>query len=310
MDVRRGIGYLVIAEDADFAIERFVYPQGDLFSNVETPIAYISPALADRLLAPQGGLEGLQMLAESLPPGSYGSTADGLAVRLNIPQQELDKDEVYYNVIGYIPDFDAISGLDKQVIIVSAYYDGLGTGPEGTLYPGANDNASGVAAMLEIARVLKQEALFDPDKTVVFIAWSGGERREALSDSEVMNAKGGFGLLNVEVILELSGVGAGTGEGIAIGQGTSYRLATLVSDAAGRLNIPVTQRGRGPHFGQFTNLAFGGRDALSAYIHWDGSDWLAHTPQDTYDIIDPQKMQQVGETTMLVLTVISREVNY
>jgi Zn-dependent M28 family amino/carboxypeptidase len=62
--------------------------------------------------------------------------------------------DLCYNVTGSIPGTAACTttgvtqALDSQVILISAYYDGLGTGPDGTLYPGANDNASGVAAML------------------------------------------------------------------------------------------------------------------------------------------------------------------
>lgn len=55
---------------------------------------------------------------------------------------------------------------------------------------------------------------------------------------------------------------------------------------------------------------FGGREGLTLDISWDGSDRLAFTPQDTFQRIDPQKLQQVGQTTLLGLTVLTREINY
>jgi len=55
---------------------------------------------------------------------------------------------------------------------------------------------------------------------------------------------------------------------------------------------------------------FGGRSALTAYVSWDGSDRTAHMPEDTFETIDPRKLEQVGRTTLLALTVLSREVKY
>jgi len=54
---------------------------------------------------------------------------------------------VGHNVLGCIP------GSSGKWVLVCAYYDGLGT-RDGVLYPGADSNASGVAALLEIARSL------------------------------------------------------------------------------------------------------------------------------------------------------------
>ena len=193
--------------------------------------------------------------------------------------------------------------------MISAYYDGLGTGSDGTVYPGANDNASGVAAMLEIARVM-MESKYRPDKTIMFVAWAGGERGESLSTTNIMSARANFNELNVEDVFELSGMGAGRGDGIALGDGSSYRLVQLFQSAAGRFNIPTTTRGRGPHFEMATLPAFAGRSALSLYVSWDGSDTTAHTTADTPQTIDLQKLEKSGRATLLTLFVVSRETNY
>jgi len=219
------------------------------------------------------------------------------------------EEEAYYNVIGYITGEGQMVGLADKVIVVSAYYDGLGVGPDGILYPGANDNASGVAMMLELARLMKNSP-YPPKRTVIFVAWTGGERGESLSFSNVLSSKTGFDVLEIEVVIELSGVGAGTGREIVLSQGSSFRLVQLFQSAAGRVGTAITTRGRGPHYDIVADTAFGGRSALSLYISWDGSDALAHTPADTIDIIDPEKLSQVGRTTYLGLLVLSREVDY
>jgi hypothetical protein len=83
------------------------------------------------------------------------------------------------NVIGLLKGRDP--ALADEYVVVGAHYDHLGTGGQGSLSPdsagvphnGADDNASGVAAMLEIARRLKAAP---PARSVIFVAFSGEEQ--------------------------------------------------------------------------------------------------------------------------------------
>ncbi len=307
---------LVVTADAGKLQRKYLFGRTSALRPHQTetasPVMWITPQVADRLLATAGSsLAQLDALASGLGRGEVALTGEGVNVRVAITGTLTEGlDEKYYHVIGYIPGIGSGIGLDSHAIIVSAYYDGLGSGPDGTFYPGANDNASGVATLLEIARVLK-EGPYPPEKTVVFVAWSGGERGEGLSTFEVMNAKIGFSSLTLEAVLELSGVGAGDGEAIAIGEGSSFRLIQLVQAAAGRMGATTTTRGRDPHYGlPVARTGFGGRSALSLYLSWDGSDRTAHTPDDTPETIDPEKLRRLGQTTLLTLTVLSREGDY
>ncbi len=82
------------------------------------------------------------------------------------------------NVIGVLPGTSP--ALRGQVVVLGAHYDHLGYGGFGALDPdstgkvhdGADDNASGVAGLLEIARILRGR---HPARTMVFIAFSGEE---------------------------------------------------------------------------------------------------------------------------------------
>ena len=71
------------------------------------------------------------------------------------------------NYIGYIPG----SATPERFIVVSAHYDHLGE-KAGKLYPGADDNASGVSAMLAIAAWFKAHP---PRHSIVFAAFDGEE---------------------------------------------------------------------------------------------------------------------------------------
>jgi acetylornithine deacetylase/succinyl-diaminopimelate desuccinylase-like protein len=82
------------------------------------------------------------------------------------------------NVVAILPGRDP--ALRNETLVIGAHYDHLGTGGFGSLDPdssgrvhnGADDNASGTAALVHIARQL---ALAPPARTVVFIAFSGEE---------------------------------------------------------------------------------------------------------------------------------------
>lgn len=82
------------------------------------------------------------------------------------------------NVIGLLPGTDP--ARRDEVVVVGAHYDHLGTGVVGSLSPdlrgqvhnGADDNASGTAALIEIARQL---AARPPARSVLFVAFSGEE---------------------------------------------------------------------------------------------------------------------------------------
>jgi Zn-dependent M28 family amino/carboxypeptidase len=83
------------------------------------------------------------------------------------------------NVIAVLPG--ANPALNGQALIVSAHYDHLGYGwpdaradAKGQLYPGADDNASGVAVMLELARLMVM-ANERPERSVIFASFAGEE---------------------------------------------------------------------------------------------------------------------------------------
>lgn len=82
------------------------------------------------------------------------------------------------NVVGILPGRDPV--LRNQTVILGAHYDHLGLGgfgsldqdSTGTVHNGADDNASGAAALIQVAARL---ATSPPARTVVFIAFSGEE---------------------------------------------------------------------------------------------------------------------------------------
>ena len=76
-----------------------------------------------------------------------------------------------HNVVGFLP------GSGTKYVVVAAHYDHIGT-LGGTLYPGADSNASGVAALLTLARMFQhlQELGKTYSHTIIFVALDGQEQ--------------------------------------------------------------------------------------------------------------------------------------
>lgn len=83
------------------------------------------------------------------------------------------------NVCAFWPGSDP--QLAKEVMIVSAHYDHVGTNKEGVIYNGADDNASGTCGVLAIADAL---AAYGPLRRSVLLIWVSGEEK-GLWGSEV-----------------------------------------------------------------------------------------------------------------------------
>lgn len=316
IEFRRIAGLIIIAENDEQVSKNYLYTDTDYRYN-RYPIIQITSELAEKLLKTcNSSLKDLSQLAAKTAPDQLNVTEPGVSLYIEVSGTDGKDNSKQWNVLGYIPGSGSFQegnigagSADQQVIIISAYYDGLGYGADRQFYPGANDNASGVATMLEIARVLKN-APYPPEKTVLFIAWAPGERQEGLSIVKITEATNIFNNSYFEAVLELSAVGGGSGNALSLAQGSSYRLVTLFQKAAQRTHVKITTRGRGPHTGIDIKQGFGERTALTTYISWDGSDQYAHTPLDTFDRIDPQKLKLCGETILLVSSVLSREPDY
>ena len=107
------------------------------------------------------------------------------------------------NVMALLEGSDL--SLSKEYIVVGASLDGEGMQGETCLFPGADINASGVAAVLETARVLSQPG-YRPKRSVLFVLFSAGEHQYLGSRAFVESFPK---LRNVEVFVNVQNIGYG-----------------------------------------------------------------------------------------------------
>jgi hypothetical protein len=158
-------------------------------AQIENDIRFLaSDALAGRLAGSPGNDSAAVYLARRFrrlglrPGGDSGSFLQHWTVGSTVATREAgDAGRRTENVVGMLPGRDR--RLTGEVIVIGAHFDHLGTGPFGSaatgdsahlIHHGADDNASGTAAVLEIARLLSA-ARPRPARTVVFVLFSGEE---------------------------------------------------------------------------------------------------------------------------------------
>jgi aminopeptidase YwaD len=157
------------------------------------------------------------------------------SVQVQIDQAHINKYKTQ-NVIGFIPG----TKQPDSIIVYSAHYDHLGKMGEKTMFPGANDNASGIAMMLNLARHYSEEP---PPFTVVFMAF--GAEEIGLVGSRYFVDNPLFLLKNIKFLINLDMVGTGD-DGLGVVNGTifqdHFKVLSSINDAH-RFLPQLRQRG-------------------------------------------------------------------
>ena len=194
------------------------------------------------------------------------------------------------NVIGYIDN-----GASKTIII-GAHYDHLGYGGEGSLYVGpaeihngADDNSSGVASMLYLAELLK-----DNKKTrkynYLFIGFSGEEK--GLWGSNYFANNPTIDLSNAAYMLNMDMVGRLNEERkLAVGGvGTSSIWPELTDKANTNLSLTKTESGIGPS----DHTSFYLKD-IPVLFFFTGQHEDYHKPSDDIQYVNFQGLRDVAQ---------------
>jgi aminopeptidase YwaD len=169
---------LIIAGEEKLNDDRLYRLSYDNAGEAGIPALVISRPLAEKLLD-RGSLSEYQAAADARGANNTQLRAAIGVRKLDLSTEVTRRLSPSANVVGILDGSDPT--LKNEVIVIGAHYDHLGHGGEGSLAPregeihhGADDNASGTAGMLELARLFCSQKL-RPRRTIVFIAFSGEE---------------------------------------------------------------------------------------------------------------------------------------
>jgi Zn-dependent M28 family amino/carboxypeptidase len=174
------------------------------------------------------------------------------------------------NVIGKLPGRDPVLG--KEAVLYTAHHDHLGmreaTKPgEDVIYNGARDNASGVAAVLAIARAMKALPQA-PRRTILFAAVAGEE--QGLLGSAYLGAHPPvpIGLLAANINIDELGIWGKTRDMIMIGKGKSTldTVVEAIAAAQGRRHIVADQNPDKGYFYRSDQFNLAKRGVPAAYL--------------------------------------------
>jgi aminopeptidase N len=232
----------------------------------------------------QGGLK---------PGGDHGSYYQ----QWDIPHSK----KVMKNVIAVIPGQKP--KLARESVVIGAHYDHLGLGTStgrsedrGKIHPGADDNASGVAVLLELARVLKENV--KPDRSIVFAAFTGEEEGKFGSKYYVENEKRYpvrrcIGMVNLDTIGRL-----GKKKLLVLGAGSAAEWVHIFRGAGFVTGIDVEAVYEELDSSDQKSFQEAGVPAVQLF---SGPHLDYHRPTDTADKIDPAGLVKVAAVTKEVL---------
>ena len=297
--IRGALGVLVVAENC--APQTQLAPPNEDYMEMPTfPVFFICPAAAERMLASQGLT--LQALREEVASLSgeerrWKALELGVRVRMRLRLGDVEEAEIV-NVLGLLPGADV--ALDDELLVICAHYDTPRPEPDSTRFIGANDGASGISLLLEIARAWK-EADFKPRRTVLFAAWAGGHLAYSGAHG-YLNTLSAFRSLKPVGVIMLGKVGGGGDVLLLEGTGT---LPRLLEDSAARMGIHTKQASLTPHPYHEVLMT----QASSVLLGWEPVAGL--TPfEDTTEGIRAEKLGTVGRAVNLALITASRSPHF
>lgn len=263
------------------------------------PVLVITESVANELLAPAGKtvaqVQSAVRARRSNPAAPSPAFETNVTVRMTLPLTPVREVEGI-NVVALLRGTDP--ELSRRAVLVGGHLDGVGTDPDGTVFPGANDNASGPAVTIEVARALSAKRT-ELKRSIVFVAFAGEE--EGLLGSEAYATRMAVSPGRVESLvayLNLDVIGC-CGNTIEASE-ESPALAERIRLAAQRLGIPFRAiRGGGSDHATFTK-----RGVPAAIILW--SDIILHTPRDTIALIEVSRLQKAGDVVTAVTIDLGR----
>ncbi len=257
----------------------------DKFRVIEGPtdvgifFVQISPALADSWIGKDRLKETTEAINRDLKPHSFA--VEGAQVNLTV--DVVHESKTVHNVAAYKP------GLSNAYVVIGAHYDHLGLGDShslapsqiGTIHPGADDNASGTAGVVELARWFSKQP--QQKRGILFLTFAGEEL--GLLGSEWYVNHPSLPLANAVAMINMDMIGRiREGKIYLSGSGTGSTFPKLLADVKPPAGI-VTDLNEKTGYGASDHTSFTTK-SVPVLFFFSGLHGDYHKPSDTADKID------------------------
>ncbi|MBN1359748.1 MAG: M20/M25/M40 family metallo-hydrolase [Sedimentisphaerales bacterium] len=201
------------------------------------------------------------------------------------------ENNVSQNVIAKLPGTDL--ELKSQYVIIGGHMDHLGL-RDGLVHNGADDNASGTAVVLEVARVLA-EANYQPKRTIIFCCWCGEELGLLGSNHYTDNPCDGVTMDRVVAYFNLDMVGLGDTIGApgALNFPTVWEI--IKRDQDEDVLAAVEPDTGGPGGSDHSGFITKGIEAMALMTRGGNGHPDYHRPEDDAEKLDPEILRKTGQ---------------
>ena len=290
---------MIIVTDANADNLQTTYFQPDPEPEITIPVVQITEAAFETLIKQLEGIES-QDLASTPPAFPLGAR-----MRQILPRPVTTT--LAANVLGLLPGSDP--NLANEVLIVGAHYDHIGQSPDGFYFPGANQNASGVGAMLEMARVW-QSAGYRPARSVLFAAWgaevldSAGVAHYLTNPTIPLTHNVGLthtaDVPHIVGVIALDSIAGGRGYKLMFCGTREHYLSLIqrIEAGAAKLDRRVWRQGDTDGW----HRPFDQANVPTLKLIWDEAEREFYSPDDTADAIDLDRLASSGEILTLTMS--------
>ncbi len=273
--------------------------------SLEIPVLQIKREVADILLRKsKATISNLEArLIKTRKPDSFKT-----GEKINAGSEVLMEKSETRNVVMILPGEDEL--LKNEYLVFGAHFDHLGMGGPGSssravdtiaVHHGADDNASGVSEMIELAEKFAMTK-GSHKRSLVFAAFTGEE--EGLLGSKYFVENPGIDLTKVNVMINLDMIGrmqeTNTLQvgGVGTAEGLKDLLISLTDTS--RLKLTFSEEGYGPS----DHSSFYGKN-IPVLFYSTGAHLDYHTPSDTWDKINYKGMVSISDEIFSVAEKLS-----
>ncbi|HSO86279.1 MAG TPA: M20/M25/M40 family metallo-hydrolase [Draconibacterium sp.] len=271
------------------------------------PVIQVTREVANKMLeGSKMTIEKLESEMDSLKKTINLKLNTSVSVTVNVNQKETET----RNVVAFLPGID--NNLKNEYVVAGAHFDHLGMGGPGSgsrvtdtvgIHNGADDNASGVAAIIQLAEKLAAEK--KNKRSIIFVAF-GAEEMGLVGSKEFTNkppveTEKMVAMFNFDMVGRLDPASNGLSIG---GTQTSKETEALLTDLNTGFELAFSPEGVGP-----SDHASFYLQNIPVFFISTGAHSDYHTPNDDADLINYDGTKKVADYSYLVISEVANREN-